>query len=167
MSVMGNRYKYAAGFSLIELMVVVMLIALLATSVVWADTALIATTKRSRDSERSNDMKSVALIFERYYRTSPTATGSSYPTTQQITTSVDSLIGNAELLTPPSLSSPVFLVASTNKTPQTPTVDQYIYQPFNAYDGICTSTPPCVRYVLYYRTEATDEIVTIDSEHQQ
>lgn len=167
MRVMGNRYKYAAGFSLIELMVVVMLIALLATSVVWADTALIATTKRSRDSERSKDMKSVALLFERYYTSSPTAVGSSYPTTQQVTGSIGSLVPNAELLTPPNLSATAFSVASTNAAPQDPTVDQYIYQPFNAFDGLCTSTPPCVRFVLYYHTEATDEIVTIESEHQQ
>lgn len=148
-------------------MVVVLLIALLATSVVWADTALIATTKHSRDSERSDDMSSVALLFERYYRTSPTAVGSSYPTTQQATTAIADLVPNQELLTPPSLSSPVFNVASTNAMPQDPTVDQYIYQPFNAFDGLCTNTPPCVRFVLYYRTEATDEVKIIESEHQQ
>lgn len=167
MSVMGNKHSYEAGFSLIELMVVVMLIALLATSVVWADTALIAATKHSRDSERSDDMSSVALLFERYYRTSPTAVGSSYPTTQQATTAIDDLVSNQELLIPPSLSSPAFSMASTDEIPQDPTVDQYIYQPFNAYDGLCTSTPPCVRFVLYYRTEATDEVMMIESKHQQ
>ena len=165
---MGNRNSDQAAYTIVELMVVVVLIVFLVTSVVWADSALTNVTRQSRDSERSDDMQSVALLFERYYRTSPTAAGSSYPTTLQAAeASIGTIVTNAELLTPPSLSEPVFSVASDTTVPQDTTVDRYVYQPFTANDTLCNLIPPCVRFILYYRSEVTDEIKMIESSHQQ
>lgn len=166
MSVMGIKKGVIAGYTLVELMVVVVILTILATGVVWVDSALIGATKSSRDDERASDMKSVALLFEQYYRTSPNATGSSYPTTQQLTSSLASFVPDQELVTPPSLDAPAFLVA-TDTDPQVPSVDEYIYQPFAANGTLCTTTPPCVRFVLYYSTEKTNEVIRVESSHQQ
>lgn len=138
-----------------------MLSALITVTIAWVNPALIKTTKSARDSERRADMRAVANIFEDYYRTQPTALGTSYPTTGQAA----SLVENKELLTPPTLDTTVFNPASSAAA-QTPTVDEYIYQPLNTFDQVCT-IEPCVRFVLYYRTEAENEVNTIESERQQ
>ncbi|HTK39924.1 MAG TPA: prepilin-type N-terminal cleavage/methylation domain-containing protein [Patescibacteria group bacterium] len=166
MSVLGNTQGHKTGFTLLELMVVVVLLALLVTGVVWVDSALISSTKQSRDAERATDVKSIALLFEQYYRSSPTGAGSTYPTTQQVTGSISSLVPNKELLTPPLMSDPALGVAADTAT-QSPTTDEYTYQPFNAFGTLCTTTPPCVRFVLYYHTEDDDVIKTVESSHQQ
>lgn len=168
MSVIGSKISLSNAYSLLELMVVVVILSIFSAGVVWVDSALISTTKSARDSERNSDTKSIALLFEQYYRNSPTAAGSSYPTTDDIgnSSTLSSLVPDQEILTPPSLSTPVF-TAATNNEAQTPTVDEYIYQPLNAFDNLCTSTPPCVRFVIYHRTEETDEVITTESRHQQ
>lgn len=168
MSVTEFKLGWGAAYSLLELMVVVVLLSIFATGVVWVDSALISTTKSSRDRERVSDVKSVALLFEKYYRVSPTATGSSYPTINQVSNSatLSSLVPEDKLLTPPNQSATEFNTA-VNTSAQTPTFDEYIYQPFTANDNLCTSTPPCVRFVISYRVESTNEVKTIESSHQQ
>lgn len=168
MSVMGNKWALNSGYTIVELMVVVVLIIFLVTSVVFADSALTNVTRQARDSERNDDLSSVALLFERYYRTSPTATGSTYPTTLQTSASIiDAIVPNAELLTPPGLDAPAFSAASDNTVPQDTTFDRYIYQPFAADGSLCNLGPPCVRFVLYYRSEVLDTVEMIESRHQQ
>lgn len=168
MSVTGHGTSWSSGYSLLELMVVVVLLAIFSSGVVWVDSAIISTTRSSRDSERNSDVSSIALLFEQYYRNSPTGAGSSYPTTQDISNSstLASLVPDKELLTPPTLSTPA-LIAATDTSAQTPTEDEYIYQPFNAFGTLCTSTPPCVRFVIYHRSEDTEQVVTTESRHQQ
>lgn len=166
MSIMGIKRGFLAGYTLVELMVVVVLLSILVTGVIWVDSALIGTTKQSRDAERASDMRSVALIFEQYYQTNPSSDGSTYPTTSEITSSLSDIVSNQEILTPPNVSSPAFSTASDAST-QDPSIDEYIYQPYTAADALCTSSPPCVRFMLYYRSEYTDEVNVIDSRHQQ
>lgn len=157
---------YAAAYTMVELMVVVVLLAILATGVVWVDSALIGTTKDARDSERASDLRSVALILEQYYQNNPTGTGSTYPTTSQITLSVADIIPNEEIRTPPDQAAPIFSNATSANT-QSPSVDEYIYQPLTAGGALCTSSPPCVKFILYYRSEKSDQVMTIESRHQQ
>ncbi len=112
MSVMGIKQGFRAGYTLVELMVVVVLLAILATGIIWVDSALLGTTKSSRDAERASDMESVALLFEQYYQTNPGPNGSSYPSTAEVTSSLSDLVPNQELLTPPDLTTPAFFAAS-------------------------------------------------------
>lgn len=159
---MRYQHKLRSGFTIVEILVVVVVLsALITVTIAWVNPALIKTTKSARDSERRADMQAVANIYEDYYRTQPTAVGASYPTTSQAT----GLVDNEELLTPPTLDTTVFNIA-TSAGAQDPTVDEYIYQPLNTFNQLCT-TEPCVRFVLYYRTEVENEVKTIESERQQ
>ena len=47
------------------------------------------------------------------------------------------------------------------------TTSQFIYQPFNGDDALCTGAQVCVRFVLYYRTEIDNAIHQIESIRQQ
>jgi len=154
-----------AGYTLVELMVMVVVITILIAGTSWIDSGVRSMNRAARDSERSSDVSSVALIFEGYYRDNPTAAGPSYPTTTQVTNSLDTIVENPELLTPPTADTPAFTAASSSAT-QTPTDMQYIYQPFTTGGVLCT-TAPCVRFTLFYKLENDTAIKTIESRHQQ
>lgn len=169
MSRVGEKtHSFSKGFSFVEMLIVVVILAVLTVaSAAMLDSALIATTKASRDIQRKSDMEAVATKLEQYYRANPTVNGSSYPTTTTMASSAASIITEDELRTPPGLDSPVFLTASTNAA-QTPTVDEYVYQPLNRFDALCSdATAPCVRFLLYYTREADNQTITVESSHQQ
>lgn len=165
-SIFGQFSSSQRGFTITELMAVVVVLALMVVvSARWIDTALIASTKSGRDSERRSDMQAVAALFEQYYQSTPSALGSTYPTTNQVNSSLSALVSNSELVTPPSGSTPAFSSAA-DVDPQTPSFEEYIYQPFTAAGNLCL-VAPCVRFTIYYGIEASSEIRTIESSHQQ
>jgi type II secretory pathway pseudopilin PulG len=168
MSTVGEKHTFPSGFSFVEiLVVVVVLVSLVLASITLLDNALIATTKASRDTERRSDVRSIALKLEQYYRANPTVNGSSYPTTTTMNNSLSTVIPEVEILRPPGINEAALVVATTNAA-QDPTVDNYVYQPLNSVGALCSNlTAPCVRFVLYYKTEATNEVVTVESSHQQ
>lgn len=168
MSTMGRQQIKNSGFTFVELLIVVLLLALLSTAAVTLlDSALIATTKSSRDTERKVDMQTTAQFLERHYRLNPSGSGSSYPTTDTMASSLSSVIPNSEVITPPGTNTPALTVA-TDASTQSPDTEQYIYQPLNSIDALCTdANDPCVRFLLYYKTEADDTVETVESRHQQ
>lgn len=133
----------------------------------FVDRGVIASSIAARDIERRSDVEAIAVELEQYYRANPTINGSSYPTTVTMNLSASTIIPDEELRTPPNLNTPNLVVAS-NAAQQSPTADEYIYQPMTISDTLCNdASAPCVRFVLYYRTEADNELVIVESSHQQ
>lgn len=158
--------RYSKGFSIVELLIVISIISVLAVLVFgYAQ----STQLKTRDIERAGDVKALSQQFERKYRVDSSTTGPSYPTTAQVSTgSISSVLTGAdtEIIKAPK-SSGSSVVAATNTTiPQSPTIDQYIYQPFTSSNTLCSASP-CVRYILYYRQERDDQVVQIHSTRQQ
>ena len=162
---MGAKYK--PGLTIVETMTIIVVLAILASGAMWVDGALAATTKSGRNSERAQDVSSIARSFELYYRNNPTAAGPTYPTTTQVASSIDTLINDVEIITPPQSSGPNLIVASSTDD-QSPGRSEYIYQPFtSAPTPTLCSAAPCVRFNLYYLDEKTNSVVRVESSHQQ
>ncbi len=128
--------KYTSkGFSLIELLIVISIIAVLSTIAVASFGSL---QKNSRDLKRQADLKLVQGALEQYY-----ADQHYYPTATSVTFDGSSLTGPG---------SRVYL----NKTPIDPTTGQtYVYQ---AKPGTCANTANtpstyCLNYCLYAKLE--------------
>src|SRR5690606_20543213 len=64
-------------------------------------------------------------------------------------------------------SSVSLIVATTTSTSQTPTVNQYIYQPLRTDGTLCTgSSDECRKFNLYYKLESSSATQVITSRHQ-
>lgn len=150
------------GFTLVEVLVTVTVIAILAAIVITSDRGYLA---RSRDTQRQNSIATISRALERYYRTNATVNGPTYPATSAGASGVAALIDDASVTYAPGQSSNSIVVAVSNAT-QTPTVDQYIYQPLTTAGAIC-NTPPCSRYILYYQQETDATVVSLNSVRQQ
>ena len=153
----------APGFTLVEVLVTVMVIAILAAIVVSSDRGFLG---RSRDVQRANSITNISRALERYYRTNATVSGPTYPSTASTAAGVATIVDNTDFTNAPGQSSNSIVIASTNSTSQTPTIDQYIYQPLTSAGALCTAIP-CVKYKLYYRQESDSVVVTVDSVRQQ
>ena len=164
-----SRYKQnvRAGYTVVEVLVVVVIIAVLIASGWGVGRAYFAYLERARDAERAADTAAIAREFERYYRTNAAISGPSYPTTVQVTSSLSTLLdgANNDIVKVPGQSS-VSLIAATSATPQLPMAGAYIYQPLTSGGALCTSAP-CVRFNLYYRSERFNEVVVVESVRQQ
>lgn len=157
------------GFTVVELLVVITVIIILTAVTLSADDDMI---KRSRDSQRANDVSVIANDLEMYYRTNPVMSGATYPTVSQINdpaTRSSIITSGSDVLYPPDQTIVGFRSA-TSVSSQTPSVHEYIYQPFDTAGALCTASP-CVRYKLYYRKEMapsiTESIVVVNSMRQQ
>lgn len=159
----------AAGVTIIELLIVMVIIAILSgLSITVVNSYRFA----GRDAERDSDVESIARAFEVSYLRDATASGPSYPTTQKATTisGYTSLFKGQSLdaTKAPDTAAATSIVAATSTTqPQSPTKDQYIYLPLTASGSLCNASELCVRFLLYYRLEASTAIKTIESIHQQ
>lgn len=156
------------GFTVVELLVVITVMVILLAVALSADDDML---KRSRDSQRANDVAVIVNDVELYYRTKPVMTGATYPTTAQINDPAirsQIITSGSDALYAPDQTT-VSLQAASSTSTQNPTVHQYIYQPFSATDTLCTAAP-CVRYKLYYRKEAPttpSQVITLHSMRQQ
>jgi len=152
----------ARGFTLIEVLVTVMAIAILAGIVVSSDRGFL---ERSRDVQRSNSVDNISRALERYYRTNATVSGPTYPSTASGASGVAAIVDNTNFTYAPGQSTNSIVIAASNAV-QTPTIDQYIYQPLTSADALCNAAP-CVKYKLYYRQESDQVVITRDSVRQQ
>jgi Tfp pilus assembly protein PilE len=151
-----------SGFTVVELMIMMGIIAILAVMTLDMSSYYLI---RSRDSERSADMTIISHKLERYYRINADVHGLSYPPSTTTASEMATIIDDEEATKAPRSDSSGLVVATTSGA-QEPTVDQYIYQARNLDGSIC-DTLPCVRYTLYYRSEITGEVKTIESLRQQ
>lgn len=152
------------GFTLAEIMVVLVVIGVL---VAINLPMFFGSDSRSRDTERANDIASIANELERSYRATAALTGPSYPPTNAGTAAaIAAIVGNNDSITAPKATSNS-IIAATSASPQHPSGLQYIYQSFNAAGALCTAAP-CVRFVLYYYHESDPaETRTLHSTRQQ
>lgn len=166
---MRTHRHTSSGFTLIELLVVIVVMAILLGGGWVVGSSYFAYQQGAADAERQSDVEGLARAFEQYYRENAYVAGATYPTTNQVSSSLASLVPSnlADAMKAPGQSTSSVSVASTTAA-QTPTIDQYIYQPFSGSDTLCTtSTAPCVRFVFYYREEKTGLVKTVNSIRQQ
>jgi prepilin-type N-terminal cleavage/methylation domain-containing protein len=165
---MGEKQK---GFTIVELLIVIVIIGILFAIVL---NSFSDSQARARDTDRKSDIEVIGRRFESVF-TNRTLGAATYPRTTDI------VAGNAALsgLDPEALrtqritnSQAMSLIPATNNTatiagvtPQ-PTVDQYVYQPLTADNVLCTSGLICVKFNLYYRTEADNVIAKVSSLNQ-
>lgn len=151
-----------AGFTIVELAVVIIVLTILATVTI---TSIVGYQTVARDNHRASDISIIASSLEQYYRTNAVATGATYPTTATTTSQFAAIVEDKDAITAPDQAA-LSIVVAANTSTQTPTVNQYVYQPFTPAGTLC-ATAPCVRYKLYYRTEDANEVITVNSLRQQ
>ena len=139
--------RLATGFTIVELLIVIVVIAILASLITLAYSGV---QNRGRDTERRSDIRQTAQLLEMYYQER-----GSYPPFQQASVGLNVAAWRTanmpdvknELLTPPGQTSPS-LVNNTN-----PTVSQYGYH----NNGSCTGSA-CTQYRLYWRSDVDGHI---------
>ena len=179
---MGIRSRLGSstrGFTITELIVTISIIGILAgLTVMYVPAAQV----RSRDADRKADVEAIRQELERQYTEAAINGDATYPSTKGgggIVAVLDlfskSALGDAmRAPTQPTGVSvrPVEPNGATNTGPQTPTISEYIYQPFRPDGKLCnydnpTEYKPCTSWKLWYRLEETGEIKLIESKHQQ
>lgn len=171
--------KYVRGFTVVELVVVITVVAILLTLAV---ANLRGTQISARDSERKTDIETIARHLEVFYQSGYVALsgqaepGGRYPSTDFISGGNDLIYRvlsniNAKSLQAPNASG-LSLVAATNNIETTsgvvpqPTISQYVYQALDGTNNVCTSGEICRRFNLYYRQESDNQIIRITSKNQ-
>lgn len=150
------------GFSLIEIITIVTVIGILAAIVVVSATGI---ARISRDNQRQLNVNAIAERLELYYKLHISAAGRSYPVKQDMQTKAQEVINDNEALIAPGKTGNSLVATDTTGEPMV-SISEYVYQVFDADDNICTSVP-CVRFVLYYRTESDNTVHRVESLHQQ
>jgi prepilin-type N-terminal cleavage/methylation domain-containing protein len=166
--------KHREGFTLIELLITVtIMVVLLALTVI----SLRSTQANARDEERKTDVNIIARHLEVFYD-SGTDDGTAtvlarYPSTVAMDTEAE-IKSTLRDIDPKSLrspgiaeTSPPSLIVATSTSAQTPTINQYIYQPVDRDGALCISeSTDCLGYTLYYRLETDAAVQKITSKHQ-
>jgi prepilin-type N-terminal cleavage/methylation domain-containing protein len=142
--------RRSAGFTIVELLIVIVVIAVLASIVIVAYNGMQA---RAKDAERTSDIQAIAKKLELFYVDngyyppfSNSGTGLSISSWRQA-----NLSGFPDsALTPPGVSS-VSLVASDN-----PSSSQYGYRNF-------VTCMQCAKFNLYWRSEVDGTVKMLPS----
>lgn len=165
--------KYAGGFTLIEVIVTVTVLGILLSIAVFVPMQALP---NARDTERLNDVASVARRLEQAYAAQEVGKPS-YPSTTRLLSDISSNSGTVarlgeDAVKAPNASSSSVVAATSNSTSApkgsgSPVLNEYVYQPLTSAGAVCTGTTTCVRYYLYYRSEAGNAVVITKSIHQQ
>lgn len=175
------------GFTVVEIVITITIMAIL---MVLSTVSFNATMVNSRDSERKDDVETIALQIESYYNSGndSDSTIGQYPSLDPSNplTDGDTTTSNNETtmlrnldptnIVAPNLPSTVLssLIPATNNvqtiagvTPQ-PAINDYVYQPIAADGTLCNniSTQSCTKFNIYYRTEADNTVKMVTSRHQ-
>ena len=148
------------GFTIIELLIAITIMSIL---ILLGVVNLSGAQANGRDSERKTDIETISRYLETYYSSGSGAVDDLnigvYPTTTQLSGNESTILRDIDdrALKAPGQSG-ISLVMAATSSDQTPTIDEYIYQPIQINtDGtysICNSSNPvCRRYNLYYRLE--------------
>jgi len=158
--------RYAGdGFTVAELVLVITVIGILA-GVSYLNLHAILPT--SRDNNRQLDTSIIMDKLESYYETDPIAGGYTYPDTSVGPSGLAAIVNSQDSVEAPGQSGNSLVMATSNAS-QVPTTNQYIYQPLTRSGGLCTqaSTSLCARYILYYRSEMSGNVIVLNSLRQQ
>lgn len=123
-----KSYKKQEGFTIVELLIVIVVIGILAALVI---TTFSGIQRRARDTERQTDIKAIHNIVEAYY-----ADNGYYPTLTVLQAGLPGL--DDEALVPPG-NTPVQIDAAASTT------SKYQYSPTASCDN---STTMCLDYTL-------------------
>ncbi|MGB4762315.1 MAG: prepilin-type N-terminal cleavage/methylation domain-containing protein [Candidatus Saccharimonas sp.] len=165
--------KYTDGFTLVEVLVTIVVLGILLSIVVFIP---VQALPRARDTERLNDVASIARRLEQAYTAQEVGTPS-YPSTTRLLSDISSnsgtvaRLGTEAVRAPRASGSSVVAATSTStmapKGTGSPVLGEYVYQPLTRTGTLCTGTSICTRFFLYYRTEVTNIVVTTKSIRQQ
>ncbi|MEJ0072566.1 MAG: type II secretion system protein [Candidatus Saccharibacteria bacterium] len=139
------------GFTIVELLIVIVVIGILATLVIVTFTGI---QQKARDSKRKTDIGAIQASLESYYSSNNT-----YPTLTDLnsdtwrSTNMKGFDPNA--LQDPKGNSPTLLAG------QTPSGTQYSYDvtPTGCVDT-AGATNPCTNYGIYAKLEADGSIIS-------
>lgn len=168
-----------SGFTLIEVLVTITIMAILLIIAVFI---IRGGEANARDNERKTDISSISQQLESYYTSgSNTATTiGQYPGLDQVPGSsgvaaTDENTTKATLrdldwktLRAPGVAStaPMSLIAASNNAAQTPSTNQYIYQPLTSAGALCSTTSSgCRKFIIYYALESGG-VQTVTSRNQ-
>ena len=157
-----SSHSNERGFTIVELVTAILVLSIL---VAISINSVVGYQAVARDREREADTDVISKNIERYYRTNAVAVGATYPPTSTGVNNLTTLINDTEATTAPQQTTSSMVIA-TSAAAQSPTVSQYVYQPLNIDNTLCT-TAPCVKYKLYFRYEDGNEIVVRNSLRQQ
>lgn len=175
-----KKRTVAAGFTIVELIVVITLIGIIAGLVTFVPQNL---QKSASANEQASDTASIARRLESAY-SSQDIGSPSYPSTVELLTDISGRTRtmtrtNPEIFIAPSQtgSSVVAATAVTTTNPagaNTPTLNQYVYQPLASDGSLCTASPSatnettqCTRFNLFYRSALSNTVIVVKSLHQQ
>lgn len=159
------------GFTLVELLIAMTIMIILVTLGV---VSLRSSQANGRDEKRKADTTVIAQQLETFYDVgSNSLTGGKYPSTANMNTEANIKTTlrdlNPVVLRAPRVNQadPISLIAATSASAQSPTIDQYIYQPLLSNNTLCTTSgAECRKFILYYRLERTSGVQTITSKRQ-
>jgi prepilin-type N-terminal cleavage/methylation domain-containing protein len=161
------------GFTIVEIIVTITIMGILLTLAV---VGVGATQQKARDDERVADVEAFAAHLEAFYRTGKDSNSrlNRYPSTGLTVTGVDSITNtlrdiDLKSLMAPGITDPLdtIKIASTNSLTQTPTKDEYIYQPLQGDGTLClNSTQDCRKYYIYYFLEGDSSVHIYTSKNQ-
>jgi prepilin-type N-terminal cleavage/methylation domain-containing protein len=141
-----NRSK---GFTIVELLIVIVVIAILATLVIVTFTGI---QQKARDSQRSTDINALDSHLEAYY-----AQNGYYPTLTNLTTA-SWLTANMKGLDPESLVSPKGAAILGTASSSTQEAYGYVATPASC-DNAATATQ-CTGFTLTAQLEASSTVYT-------
>lgn len=162
------------GFTIIELLVVIIVIGILTTVGTLGIGGLLVS---SRDSQRADDITGIARKLEDDY-TSQISGSPSYPSTNTFVSDAASGGKTAAGIDPATFKAPGSANSSVAKATTTdqnspdgtgsPFLNIYYYQALTRDNLLCQdSSQTCVRFQLFYRRESDNTVVVIASMHQQ
>lgn len=157
-----SSHDLERGFTIVELITAIIVLSVL---VAVAIDSVVGYQAVARDREREADTGVIVQSIERYYRTHAVAIGATYPVPSIGAAGLTTIVDDTQATSAPAQVATSLVIAGSAGA-QTPTISQYIYQPLNVDDTLCTAAP-CVKFKLYYRLEDDAEIVVRNSLRQQ
>lgn len=160
--------KRTKGFTIVELLIVIVVIGILAAIVIVAYNGV---QQRSRDSRRQNDIQSITQALELYYIDNgryPAGSGSSAAVglNNQWSTTADGSWANLVTILKPYMgnvpSDPTSTAGAFPLNYNPPTGYNYSY--YSGTGGACGITAAYQVYILVYRLESSAQVDTLNGE---
>lgn len=183
--------KRGGGFTIVELIVTISIMVILMTIIT---VRLISTQANARDEERASDTITIVKGLETYYQNGSPKAGTPkgyYPGGQQVQTAAATSPPFSEFLEGVSTSSytapkrdmtnsfgvnPSYASAPIGSNPDGSYSDaqarpllatfHYLYQPLKRDNSFCANYLDCVKFNLYYISEADNVVHVIRSKNQ-
>jgi len=159
------------GFTIVELIIVITIMGIL---LILGVVNLRGSQTNARDDERKSDVGAIALNLEGYYKgVNDTGGVGTYPSTATSDASnalIETYMPDIDiksLLAPGANDPDKSFISAANNGAQTPTIDQYIYQPLQSSGALCTSVlQGCRKFNIYYHLETDNTVYQLKSKNQ-